>query len=71
MSCRSTELSAKKHPAGCFFLERMTGIEPASPAWEAEALPLDDIRIIMLCIVLYTRSVDYASEKCLSQRWSL
>ena len=25
-------------------LERMTGIEPASPAWEAGALPLDDIR---------------------------
>jgi hypothetical protein len=25
-------------------VERMTGIEPASPAWEAGALPLDDIR---------------------------
>ena len=29
----------------CYILERMTGIEPASPAWEAGALPLDDIRI--------------------------
>ena len=27
--------------------ERMTGIEPASPAWEAGALPLDDIRIFL------------------------
>ena len=25
-------------------MERMTGIEPALPAWEAGALPLDDIR---------------------------
>ena len=25
-------------------VERVTGIEPASPAWEAEALPLDDTR---------------------------
>ena len=30
----------------CYILERMTGIEPASPAWEAGALPLDDIRIL-------------------------
>ena len=28
-----------------FSMERMTGIEPASPAWEAGALPLDDIRM--------------------------
>ena len=26
----------------------MTGIEPVSPAWEAGALPLDDIRIIIV-----------------------
>ena len=28
----------------CYMLERMTGIEPALSAWEADALPLDDIR---------------------------
>jgi hypothetical protein len=28
-------------------MERVTGIEPASSAWEAEALPLDDTRIFV------------------------
>ena len=26
-------------------MERIAGLEPASSAWKAEALPLDDIRI--------------------------
>jgi hypothetical protein len=31
-------------------VERVTGIEPASSAWEAEALPLDDTRVaVMAC----------------------
>ena len=29
----------------CFFLERVTGIEPAWPAWEAGVLPLDYTRV--------------------------
>jgi hypothetical protein len=28
-------------------MERVTGIEPASSAWEAEALPLDDTRAFL------------------------
>ena len=35
----------KKRPEGRFFLERMTGIEPAYLAWEASTLPLSYIRV--------------------------
>ena len=36
---------------GALCLERVTGIEPASSAWEAEALPLDDTRYVTFSIV--------------------
>ncbi len=32
-----------------FYLERVTGIEPALSAWEAEVLPLDHTRERSLC----------------------
>ncbi len=38
-------------------LERVTGIEPASSAWEAEALPLDDTRLSPASIEYYSHSV--------------
>ena len=38
-----------------FFLERATGIEPASPAWEAGVLPLDYAR----------NTYDYITHTCL------
>lgn len=37
-----------------YFLEQMTGIEPASSAWEAEVLPLNYICIILL--IYYNKS---------------
>ena len=33
-------------PAACSQLERMTGIEPALSAWEADVLPLNYIRVL-------------------------
>jgi hypothetical protein len=30
-----------------FFMERMTGIEPAFSAWEADVLPLNYIRVLL------------------------
>jgi hypothetical protein len=35
-------------PVFHIYLERMTGIEPASPAWEAGILPLNHIRAMCL-----------------------
>jgi hypothetical protein len=32
-------------------MERVTGIEPASSAWEAEALPLDDTRYCLILLI--------------------
>lgn len=43
MSCRSIMYSAQK---SADMMERMTGIEPARSAWEAEVLPLNYIRIL-------------------------
>ena len=37
-------------------LERVTGIEPASSAWEAEALPLDDTRLVTTSNILLRAS---------------
>ena len=43
----------KQKPASesqrAFYLERMTGIEPALFAWEARVLPLNDIRKVLHC----------------------
>lgn len=36
----------------CLQMERMTGIEPATPAWEAEVLPLNYIRGTNIIILL-------------------
>ena len=41
-------------------MERITGIEPAASAWEAEVLPLDYIRITPL---LYTHTSPLVKEK--------
>lgn len=43
MSCQSITNSAQK---SADMMERMTGIEPARSAWEAEVLPLNYIRIL-------------------------
>lgn len=42
-----TKLGKRKtDPFGvCLSVERMKGIEPSTPAWEAEVLPLNYIRI--------------------------
>ena len=39
------------------FMERVTGIEPASSAWEAEALPLDDTRKMLGFRRFYSQTV--------------
>ena len=48
-----------------FFLERMTGIEPAYSAWEADVLPLNYIRRTM---VLYRAAFDLSSKDLLFYR---
>jgi hypothetical protein len=41
----SYETTVKKTARkGCFFLERVRGIEPRPPAWKARVLPLYDTR---------------------------
>jgi hypothetical protein len=43
----------------CIVLERMTGIEPALSAWEADVLPLNYIRLtrhfVRLCLLSHLR----------------
>ena len=48
-----------------FLLERVTGIEPAASAWEAEVLPLDYTRVPLLYpyCTLFLRSCQEAIEK--------
>ena len=43
----------KQRPSGAFFLERVTGIEPASPAWEAGILPLNHTRVCVFINAYY------------------
>ena len=45
----------------CSGMERMTGIEPATPAWEAEVLPLNYIRTV---VILYYSSAKLSTGKC-------
>src|ERR1700727_1978889 len=45
MSLENVELAAR------FMLERMTGIEPALSAWEADVLPLNYIRRVALPVL--------------------
>ena len=43
------ERKAKKRTRKCSCLERVKGIEPSWPAWEAEVLPLNYTRIFNFC----------------------
>lgn len=40
-----------------YFLEQMTGIEPASSAWEAEVLPLNYICMSYLFIIINPKRI--------------
>jgi hypothetical protein len=42
---RETRQQMERVPLCCFNLERATGIEPVSEAWEASILPLYDARV--------------------------
>ncbi len=46
--CHFSHLSEeykKKTARGCLFLERVKGIEPSYPAWEADVLPMNYTRM--------------------------
>ncbi len=61
---------------GYILLERVKGIEPSQPAWEADALPLSNTRIAHSFIALLALSIqitfqltiiNYTSLKCIRQ----
>lgn len=41
----SEEYKKKRQPAAVFFVERVKGIEPSYPAWEADVLPMNYTRM--------------------------
>ena len=48
----------------CFVYERVTGIEPALSAWEADVLPLNYTRMVSFCLCEY-RAFSFDKENLL------
>ena len=54
-------MQKSRHFRGFNNVERVMGIEPTYPAWEAGVLPLNYTRTFSLCLLFYHRVLIYAS----------